>query len=61
VLDLGIDLDVWPWVWLVTAVVFALVELIFVGGSFIILPCHLGVRRCILAFYGVLSNPVGVR
>ena len=26
-LDLGIDLDVWPWIWLGTAVVFALIAL----------------------------------
>lgn len=37
-LDLGIDLDVWPWLWLVIAVVFALVELFVVAGSFIVLP-----------------------
>lgn len=38
VLDLGIELDVWPWIWLVVAVVFALVELAFIGGSFVLLP-----------------------
>jgi membrane protein implicated in regulation of membrane protease activity len=51
-LDLGIDLDVWPWIWLATAVVFALVELIFVGGSFIILPFAVSAFiSAILAFY----------
>lgn len=53
-LDLGIDLDVWPWVWLVTAVIFALVELIFVGGSFIILPWAISAFvAALLAFYDV--------
>lgn len=53
-LDLGIDLDVWPWIWLITAVVFALVELIVVGGSFIILPWAASAFvAAILAFYDV--------
>lgn len=38
VLDLGIDLDVWPWIWLGVAVVFALVELTVLAGSFVLLP-----------------------
>jgi membrane protein implicated in regulation of membrane protease activity len=54
VLDLGIDLDVWPWLWLGTAIVFALVELIVVGGSFIILPWAASAFiAAILAFYDV--------
>jgi membrane protein implicated in regulation of membrane protease activity len=54
VLDLGIDLDVWPWIWLITAVVFALVELMVVGGSFIILPWAASAFvAAILAFYNV--------
>ncbi len=54
VLDLGIDLDVWPWIWLSTAVVFALVELVVVGGSFIILPWSASAFiTAILAFYDV--------
>ncbi len=53
-LELGIDLDVWPWIWLATAIVFALVELILVGGSFIILPWALSAFvAAILAFYDV--------
>ena len=53
-LDLGLDLDVWPWIWLGAAVVFALVELIFVGGSFIILPLAVSAFiAAILAFYDV--------
>jgi membrane protein implicated in regulation of membrane protease activity len=53
-LDLGIDLQIWPWIWLGTAVVFALVELIVVGGSFIILPFAASAFiAAILAFYDV--------
>lgn len=37
-LDLGINLDVWPWIWLGIAVIFALVELTFLGGTFVLLP-----------------------
>lgn len=37
-LDLGISLDIWPWVWLVVAVAFVLVELTVLGGSFMVLP-----------------------
>lgn len=54
VLDLGIDLDLWPWIWLGTAIVFALIELIVVGGSFVILPWALSAFiSAILAFYDV--------
>lgn len=54
VLDLGIDLDVWPWIWLGIAVTFALVELVVVGGSFIILPWAASAFvSAILAFYDV--------
>ncbi len=53
-LDLGIDLDVWPWVWLVLAVAFALVELAFIGGSFVLLPFAASAfLASILAFYDV--------
>ena len=53
-LDLGIDLNAWPWIWLGTAVVFAIVELTLVGGSFIILPWALSAFiAAILAFYDV--------
>jgi membrane protein implicated in regulation of membrane protease activity len=38
VLDLGIDLDVWPWIWLFVAVTFTLLEVTLLGGSFILLP-----------------------
>ena len=54
VLDLGIDLDVWPWIWLGTAVLFAMVELVVVGGSFVILPWAVSAFvAAILAFYDV--------
>jgi membrane protein implicated in regulation of membrane protease activity len=54
VLDLGIDLDIWPWIWLTTAVIFALVELILVGGSFIVLPWAASAFiASVLAFYDV--------
>lgn len=50
--ELGIDLDVWPWIWLGTAVLFAIVELVLVGGSFIILPWSASAFiASILAFY----------
>ena len=53
-LDLGLDPDVWPWIWLSAAVIFALVELAFVGGSFIILPWAVSAFiASILAFYDV--------
>lgn len=54
VLDLGIDLNAWPWVWLVVAVVFALIELAFLGGSFVLLPFSVSAFvTSILAFYDV--------
>ena len=53
-LDLGLDPDIWPWIWLGAAVLFALVELVFVGGSFIILPWAVSAFiAAILAFYDV--------
>lgn len=54
VLDLGIDLEVWPWIWLGLAVVFALVELTFLGGTFVLLPFAASAFvASILAFYDV--------
>ncbi len=38
VLDLGIDLNAWPWVWLGIAVVFALIEVTVLAGTFVLLP-----------------------
>jgi membrane protein implicated in regulation of membrane protease activity len=54
VLDFGIDVDVWPWIWLGLAVVFALVELAFLGGTFILLPFAASAfAASLLAFYDV--------
>lgn len=53
-LDLGVSLDIWPWVWLVLGVVFILIELTVLGGSLMVLP--FGVSALIaslLAFSGV--------
>lgn len=52
VLDLGVDLDVWPWIWLVVAVVFALIELTVLAGSFVLLPFAVSAfAASILGFY----------
>ncbi|MFT7327729.1 MAG: hypothetical protein ACI88S_002161, partial [Ilumatobacter sp.] len=32
VLDLGIDLNVWPWVWLFIGVTFVIIELTVLAG-----------------------------
>jgi membrane protein implicated in regulation of membrane protease activity len=54
VLDLGVDLNAWPWIWLSIAIVFALVELVVVGGSFVVLPWAASAFvAAILAFYDV--------
>ncbi len=58
-LDLGIDLEVWPWVWLGVAVVFALVELIALGGSFVLLP--FSVSAFIASILGFYDVPVEVQ
>lgn len=53
-LDLGVDLDAWPWVWLVIAVIFALIEITILGGSFILLPFAASAFiASILGFYDV--------
>ncbi|MGH9271753.1 MAG: NfeD family protein [Ilumatobacteraceae bacterium] len=53
-LDLGIELDVWPWIWLTLAVVFVIVELIFLGGTFVLLPFSASAFvASMLAFYDV--------
>ncbi|MFQ5556322.1 MAG: NfeD family protein [Acidimicrobiales bacterium] len=53
-LDLGINLDVWPWVWLFVAVTFALIELTILGGSFILLPFAISAfLASLLGFYDV--------
>jgi membrane protein implicated in regulation of membrane protease activity len=54
VLDLGIDLKVWPWIWLVIAVAFALIELTVLAGSFVLLPFAVSAFvASILGFYDV--------
>ena len=51
-LDLGIDLDVWPWMWLGIGVLFALIELILLPGSFVILPFAVSAfAASIIGFY----------
>ncbi len=48
------DLDVWPWIWLGVAVVFALIELTVLGGSFVLLPFAVSAfAASMLAFYDV--------
>lgn len=53
-LELGIDLDVWPWVWLSLAVLFAIIELTVLAGSFVLLPFAVSAFAASLAgFYDV--------
>ncbi|MGI9606255.1 MAG: NfeD family protein [Acidimicrobiales bacterium] len=53
-LDLGVDLDVWPWVWLAIAVTFTLIEVTFLGGSFVLLPFAVSAfAAALLGFYDV--------
>lgn len=49
ILDLGLDLKVWPWVWLGIAVVFAIVELTALAGTFVLLPFALSAFVAALA------------
>jgi len=54
VLDLGIDLNVWPWIWLGIAVFFAIVELTVLAGSFVLLPFSVSAFvAALLGFYNV--------
>ena len=53
-LDLGIYLNVWPWIWLGIAVVFALIELTVLAGSFVLLPFSVSAFvAALLGFYDV--------
>lgn len=53
-LDLGIDLNVWPWVWLGIGVTFALIELTLLAGSFVLLPFAVSALfAALLGFYEV--------
>jgi membrane protein implicated in regulation of membrane protease activity len=54
VLDLGIDLNLWPWVWLGIAVFFAAIELTVLAGSFVLLPFAVSaLGAALLGFYNV--------
>jgi membrane protein implicated in regulation of membrane protease activity len=54
VLDLGIDLNVWPWVWLFVGVFFAVIELTVLAGSFVLLPFAVSAfAAALLGFYDV--------
>ena len=59
VLDLGIDLDAWPWVWISVAVLFALIELTVLAGSFVLLP--FAVSAFIAALAGFYDASVEVQ
>ncbi len=53
-LDLGIELNAWPWIWLGIGVFFAIVELALLPGSFVILPFALSAFAASIAgFYDV--------
>jgi membrane protein implicated in regulation of membrane protease activity len=53
-LDLGIDLNAWPWVWLAVGVFFAIIELTVLAGSFVLLPFAVSAfAASLLAFYDV--------
>lgn len=53
-LDLGIDLNVWPWIWLGVAVFFALIELTVLAGSFVLLPFAVSALvAALLGFYDI--------
>lgn len=58
-LDLGLSLDLWPWVWLVVAVVFTLIELTVLGGSFMVLP--FGVSAFIASLLGFSGVDVAIQ
>ena len=52
VLDLGIDLNIWPWVWLTIGVLFAVIELTILAGSFVLLPFSASAfAAALLGFY----------
>jgi membrane protein implicated in regulation of membrane protease activity len=54
VLDLGIDLNLWPWVWLAVGVTFAIVELTLLAGAFVLLPFAVSAfAAALLGFYDV--------
>ena len=54
VLDLGIDLNMWPWVWLTIGVTFAIIELTVLAGAFVLLPFAVSAfAAALLGFYDV--------
>ena len=54
VLDLGIDLNIWPWVWLIIGVVFVAIELTLLAGAFVLLPFAVSAfAAALLGFYDV--------
>lgn len=54
VLDLGIDLNAWPWIWLSIAVLFSIIEFTVLAGSFVLLPFAVSAFvASILGFYDV--------
>jgi membrane protein implicated in regulation of membrane protease activity len=54
VLDLGIDLNAWPWIWLAVGVTFTLIELTVLAGSFVLLPFAVSAFvAALLGFYDV--------
>lgn len=53
-LDLGIDLNIWPWVWLTVGVVFVAIELTLLAGAFVLLPFAVSAfAAALLGFYDV--------
>lgn len=53
-LELGIDPNLWPWVWLLVAVAVSVVELTVLGGSLMVLPFAVsGLVAAVLGFSGV--------
>ncbi|MEZ5263408.1 MAG: NfeD family protein [Acidimicrobiales bacterium] len=55
-LSLGLDLNLWPWVWLGVAVVFTIVELTVLGGNFILLPW--AISAFVASLLGFAEAPV---
>ena len=55
-LDFGIDLNFWPWIWLGIAVFFAIVELTVLAGSFVLLP--FAVSAFVAALLGFYDVPI---
>ncbi|MEM9034083.1 MAG: NfeD family protein [Actinomycetota bacterium] len=58
-LDLGIDLNLWPWIWLIIAVVFALIELTLIAGTFILAP--FAISALIASLLGFYDAPVAAQ